>query len=184
MSENTKTNSSTHTGEEKKIGIILGSDSDLPYMKNAIRLLQEFNIPFEIEVSSAHRTPHRTVELVKDFEKKGIQVIIAAAGGAAHLPGVIASHTLLPVLGVPITSALSGLDSLYSIVQMPGGIPVAAFSIGSSGGVNSVLFALEILALNDKELKEALVEFREKQKTGVLEKSNRLKEKVKNQAIE
>ena len=121
---------------------------------------------------------------MKDFEKKGIRVIIAAAGGAAHLPGVIASHTLLPVLGVPITSALSGLDSLYSIVQMPSGIPVAAFSIGSSGGVNSVLFALEILALNDKELKEALVEFREKQKMGVLEKSNRLKEKVKNQAIE
>lgn len=184
MSANAKTNSTIHSSEEKKIGIILGSDSDLPYMKNAIRLLQEFNIPFEIEVSSAHRTPHRTVELVKDFEKKGIQVIIAAAGGAAHLPGVIASHTLLPVLGVPITSALSGLDSLYSIVQMPSGIPVAAFSIGSSGGVNSVLFALEILALNDKELKAALVEFREKQKLGVLEKSNRLKEKVKNQAIE
>jgi len=165
----------------KRIGIILGSDSDLPYIENGIRILQDFKIPFEIEVSSAHRTPHRTVELVKDFEKRGIQVIIAAAGGAAHLPGVIASHTLLPVLGVPITSALSGLDSLYSIVQMPGGIPVAAFSIGNSGGVNSVLFAIEILALHDPELKKNIEEFREKQKMGVLEKSRRLKEKIKMQ---
>ena len=162
-----------------KIGIILGSDSDLPYMEKGIQTLIEFNIPFEIEVSSAHRTPHRTIELVKDFEKKGIEVIIAAAGGAAHLPGVIASHTLLPVLGVPITSALSGLDSLYSIVQMPGGIPVAAFSIGSSGGINSVLFAIEILSLHDNELKKKLMEFREKQKMSVLEKSRRLKEKIK-----
>ncbi len=162
-----------------QIGIILGSDSDLPYMEKGIQTLKELKIPFEIEVSSAHRTPHRTIELVKDFEKRGIQVIIAAAGGAAHLPGVIASHTLLPVLGVPITSTLSGLDSLYSIVQMPSGIPVAAFSIGSSGGVNSVLFALEILGLQDNELKKKLEEYRENQKQSVLEKSNRLKEKIK-----
>lgn len=161
-----------------KIGIILGSDSDLPYMEKGIQTLKELQISFEIEVSSAHRTPNRTIELVKDFEKKGIQVIIAAAGGAAHLPGVIASHTLLPVLGVPITSALSGLDSLYSIVQMPSGIPVAAFSIGSSGGVNSVLFALEILALQDNELKKKLEEYRENQKMIVLGKSKRLKEKI------
>jgi 5-(carboxyamino)imidazole ribonucleotide mutase len=161
-----------------QIGIILGSDSDLPYMEKGIQTLKEFKIAFEIEVSSAHRTPHRTVELIKDFEKKGVRVIIAAAGGAAHLPGVIASHTLLPVLGVPITSALSGLDSLYSIVQMPGGIPVAAFSIGSSGGVNSVLFAIEILALQNEELKNKLEDFREKQKLSVVEKSNRLKEKI------
>lgn len=162
-----------------KIGIILGSDSDLPYMEKGIQTLKELKIPFEIEVSSAHRTPIRTIELVKDFEKKGIQVIIAAAGGAAHLPGVIASHTLLPVLGVPITSALSGLDSLYSIVQMPSGIPVAAFSIGSSGGVNSVLFAAEILAQQDNELKKKLEEYRENQKMNVLEKSRRLKERIK-----
>ena len=162
-----------------KIGIILGSDSDLPYVEKGIQTLKEFNIPFEIEVSSAHRTPQRTLELVREFEKKGIQVIIAAAGGAAHLPGVIASHTLLPVLGVPITSALSGLDSLYSIVQMPSGIPVAAFSIGSAGGVNSVLFAIEILALTDKEMEQKLTDYREKQKMTVLEKSKRLKEKIK-----
>lgn len=163
-----------------KIGIILGSDSDLPYIEKGLKTLKELNIPFDIEVSSAHRTPHRTLELVKDFEKKGIQVIIAAAGGAAHLPGVIASHTLLPVLGIPITSALSGVDSLYSIVQMPAGIPVATFSIGNAGGVNSVLFAAEILALNDPDLKKSLIEFREKQKMAVLEKNNRLKEKIKN----
>jgi phosphoribosylaminoimidazole carboxylase PurE protein len=162
----------------KEIGIILGSDSDFPYMEKGIQFLREFNIPFEIEVSSAHRTPERTIELVRDFEALGIRVIIAAAGGAAHLPGVIAAHTLLPVLGVPITSALSGLDSLYSIVQMPSGIPVAAFSIGNSGGVNSILFAVEILALNDPEMKKKLVRFREKQQHSVTEKSKRLKEKV------
>ncbi|MGE5342262.1 MAG: 5-(carboxyamino)imidazole ribonucleotide mutase [Candidatus Omnitrophota bacterium] len=163
----------------KLIGIILGSDSDLPSIENGIQILQDLKIPFEIEVSSAHRTPNRTIELVRDFEKKGIQVIIAAAGGAAHLPGVIASHTLLPVLGVPINSVLSGIDSLYSIVQMPGGIPVATFSIGAAGGTNAVLFAISILALNSPELRKTLEEFREKQKMGVLEKSRRLKEKIK-----
>jgi 5-(carboxyamino)imidazole ribonucleotide mutase len=162
-----------------KIGIILGSDSDLPYMEKGIQLLKDFNIPFEIEVSSAHRTPERTLDLIHDFEARDAKVIIAAAGGAAHLPGVIASHTLLPVLGVPINSALSGVDSLYSIVQMPSGIPVAAFSIGSSGGVNSVLFAVEILATTDATLKNALTDFREKQRNSVMEKSERLKEKIK-----
>ncbi len=162
----------------EKIGIILGSDSDFPYMEKGIKMLKEFGVNFDIEVSSAHRTPERTLDLVRSFEKKGVQVIIAAAGGAAHLPGVIASHTLLPVLGVPINSALSGVDSLYSIVQMPGGIPVAAFSIGNSGGVNSVLFALEILSLNDADIKEKLVGFRKDQSAGVLVKSDRLKEKV------
>ncbi|MCP4147966.1 MAG: 5-(carboxyamino)imidazole ribonucleotide mutase [bacterium] len=162
----------------EKIGIILGSDSDFPYMEKGIKMLKEFDVNFDIEVSSAHRTPERTLDLVRSFEKKGVQVIIAAAGGAAHLPGVIASHTLLPVLGVPINSALSGVDSLYSIVQMPGGIPVAAFSIGNSGGVNSVLFALEILSLNDADIKEKLVGFRKDQSAGVLAKSDRLKEKI------
>ena len=163
----------------EKIGVILGSDSDYPYMEKGINLLKKFQIPFEIEVSSAHRTPERTIELVKKFEKQGVQVIIAAAGGAAHLPGVIASHTLLPVLGVPIHSQLSGLDSLYSIVQMPSGIPVAAFSIGSSGGVNSVLFAMGILALNDNKIKEKLIEYRRDQGLEVVRKSEKLKDKIK-----
>jgi len=164
--------------ENKKIGIIMGSDSDFPYLEKGIKLIKEFGIPFTVEVSSAHRTPARTVELIKSFEDQGVQVIIAAAGGAAHLPGVIASHTLLPVLGVPINSALSGVDSLYSIVQMPGGIPVATFGIGNSGGVNSVLFALEIIALKDEVVKEKLVQYRRDQKAGVIEKSKRLKDKV------
>jgi 5-(carboxyamino)imidazole ribonucleotide mutase len=162
-----------------KIGIILGSDSDFPHVEKGVLLLKEFDIPFEIEVSSAHRTPERTIELVRSFEAQGIRVIIAAAGGAAHLPGIIAAHTVLPVLGVPIPSDLSGLDSLYSIVQMPGGIPVAAFGIGSAGGVNSALFAVEILALENPDLKEKLAQYREKQKNTVLGKSARLKEKIK-----
>lgn len=161
-----------------QIGILLGSDSDFPFLEGGIKILKEFNIRFIIEVSSAHRTPERTIDLVREFEESGIKVIIAAAGGAAHLPGVIAAHTLLPVLGVPITSMISGIDSLYSIVQMPGGIPVAAFSIGNSGGINSVLFAMEILALSDNSIKEKLVKFRKKQKEKVIEKSKRLKDKI------
>lgn len=161
-----------------KIGIILGSDSDYPYIEKSVEFLKKNSIGFEVEVSSAHRTPQRTFDIIKRFEDSGIEVIIAAAGGAAHLPGVIASHTLLPVLGVPIKTALSGLDSLYSIVQMPGGIPVATFGIGNSGGFNSVLFALEILALKDSGIKEFLVKFRKDQQKEVIEKSERLKKLV------
>lgn len=162
----------------KKIGIILGSDSDFPYLEQGVKLLKDFQIPFELEVSSAHRTPERTIELVRNFEKKGIEVIVAAAGGAAHLPGVIASHTLLPVLGVPVTSSLSGIDSLFSIVQMPGGVPVAAFGIGHAGGTNAILFAVEILALKDKNLEKKLLEYREKQRLAVAQKGEKLKERI------
>ncbi len=162
-----------------KIGIVLGSDSDYPYMEKGIKILQDFDIPFELEVSSAHRTPARTIEIIKDFENRGAKVIIAAAGGAAHLPGVIASHTLLPVLGVPINSALMGIDSLFSIVQMPGGIPVASFGIGNSGGINSILFAIQILSTENETLKDKLSEFRKNQKANVVEKSQKLKEKLK-----
>ena len=162
-----------------KIGIVLGSDSDYPYMEKGIKILQDFDIPFEVEVSSAHRTPARTIEIIKDFENRGAKVIVAAAGGAAHLPGVIASHTLLPVLGVPINSTLMGIDSLFSIVQMPGGIPVASFGIGNSGGINSILFAIQVLSTENETLKEKLSEFRKNQKAGVVEKSQRLKEKLK-----
>jgi len=161
-----------------KIGIILGSDSDYPYIEKSIDFLKKNFIEFEIEVSSAHRTPQRTIDIIRGFENSGIEVIIAAAGGAAHLPGVVAAHTLLPVLGIPIKTALSGLDSLYSIVQMPGGIPVATFGIGNSGGFNSVLFALEILALKDNRIKEFLVKFRKDQQKEVIEKSERLKKLV------
>ena len=162
-----------------KIGMILGSDSDFPHVEKGVKILQELGIPFEIEVSSAHRTPERTLQLIKDFEEKGVKVILAAAGGAAHLPGVVASHTILPVLGIPIDSALSGIDSLYSIVQMPGGIPVATFGIGSSGGVNAALFAAAILALEDNAINDKLKAFRQKQKETVKGKSERLKDKLK-----
>lgn len=161
-----------------QIGIILGSDSDFPFMEKGIEILKKFKVDFEIEVSSAHRTPERTLALVKSFEEKGIKVIIAAAGGAAHLPGVIAAHTVLPVLGVPINSPLSGIDSLYSIVQMPAGIPVATFGIGNSGGMNSILFALEILSLSDETLKKKIIHFREEQKLKVGNKSDALKKKI------
>jgi phosphoribosylaminoimidazole carboxylase PurE protein len=161
-----------------KIGIILGSDSDFPQVEKGIDLLREYAIPFRIEVSSAHRTPERTVNIIREYEKSGCAVIIAAAGGAAHLPGVVASHTLLPVLGIPIESALSGVDSLYSIVQMPGGIPVATFGIGTAGGVNAVLFALQIIGLSDTEVREKLADFRKKQKQNVLQKSKRLQERL------
>jgi phosphoribosylaminoimidazole carboxylase PurE protein len=162
-----------------KIGIILGSDSDYPFMEKGLTVLARWNIPFKIEVSSAHRSPERTTKIIKRFESSGIKVIIAAAGGAAHLPGVIAAQTLLPVLGVPIDSRLSGIDSLLSIIQMPGGIPVATFGIGNSGGVNAVLFAMEILSLTEPSIKAKLAQFREEQKQEVREKSNRLKKKIK-----
>ena len=161
-----------------KIGIIMGSDSDYPALEKGIALLNSFDVPFEIEVSSAHRTPERTLQLIRKFEADGAQVFIAAAGGAAHLPGVIAAHTMRPVLGIPIESPLSGMDSLYSIVQMPGGIPVATFGIGKSGGVNAVLFALEILALTDDRLRDKLETHRREQKEQVEEKSRRLRSKI------
>lgn len=169
---------SNNSTPQPLIGIIMGSDSDFPAMEKGVKLLRELETPFTIEVSSAHRTPERTVELIREFESAGVQVIIAAAGGAAHLPGVIAAHTLIPVLGVPIQSALNGLDSLYSIVQMPGGIPVATFGIGDSGAYNAILFALQIIALKNPDILNKLTDFRLQQKKSVLDKSLRLKEKV------
>ena len=161
-----------------KIAFILGSDSDFPFIENGIALLRQFGIPLEIEISSAHRTPERTLQLVRDFEAKGIAVIIAAAGGAAHLPGVVAAHTLLPVLGVPMSSPLSGLDSLLSMVQMPAGIPVACFGIGAAGATNAALFAVSILALKDTRLVEKLQTYRVEQREKVLDKSRKLKDKL------
>jgi 5-(carboxyamino)imidazole ribonucleotide mutase len=161
-----------------KIAFILGSDSDYPSIENGIALLRQFGIPLVIEISSAHRTPERTLQLVRDFEAQGVGVIIAAAGGAAHLPGVVASHTLIPVLGVPIHSPLSGLDSLLSMVQMPAGIPVATFGIGAAGATNAVLFAVSLLGLNDPLLTEKLQVYRSEQREKVLEKSRKLKEKL------
>lgn len=161
-----------------KVAFILGSDSDFPAVENGIALLRKLQVGVAVEISSAHRTPERTLELVRAFEREGVEVIIAAAGGAAHLPGVVAAHTLLPVLGVPMTSPLSGLDSLLAMVQMPAGVPVAVFGIGEGGATNAAIFAAELLAAQDPALKERIKGYRQEQGEKVLEKSRRLKDKL------
>ncbi len=144
-----------------EVAIVMGSDSDYPVMKEAAEILSNFGIPFEVRILSAHRSPEAVRKFSVNARKKGIQVIIAGAGGAAHLAGVIASHTTLPVIGVPIeTKYLKGIDSLFSTVQMPGGIPVSCMSIGRSGARNGALAALEILALSDKKLQRKLDTYR------------------------
>ncbi|HXG00170.1 MAG TPA: 5-(carboxyamino)imidazole ribonucleotide mutase [Bacteroidota bacterium] len=144
-----------------KVAILLGSKSDEAVMQACVEYLTKFGIPFEMRVSSAHRNPEETAEFCKNAERNGFSLIIAAAGMAAHLPGVAAAHTTLPVIGVPLDgSPLHGVDALYSIVQMPAGIPVATVAIGSAGARNAAVLAAEILALHDQTLKQKLVEFR------------------------
>jgi phosphoribosylaminoimidazole carboxylase PurE protein len=156
------------------VGIIMGSDSDLPTMVEAEKILNSFNIPLEITVVSAHRTVDRMTEYARSARDRGLKVIIAGAGGAAHLPGMVAAMTTLPVIGVPIKSSkLSGLDSLLSIVQMPGGIPVATVAIG--GGKNAGLLAASILSASDDLVAQSLAQFRDNQEKAVLEKAEKLK---------
>ena len=151
------------------VGVIMGSKSDWEIMRQAGEVLTRFGVDHECRVLSAHRTPKETVEYVSDAEGRGMEVIIAAAGGAAHLAGVCAAHTLLPVLGVPMESAaLKGLDSLLSTVQMPAGIPVGTLGIGAAGARNAALLAVAILANNRPELRGRLREFREEQRVKVL----------------
>ncbi|SDC44564.1 MULTISPECIES: 5-(carboxyamino)imidazole ribonucleotide mutase [unclassified Candidatus Frackibacter] len=158
-----------------KIGIIMGSDSDLPVMKDAAKILEEFGIPYEITVVSAHRTPDRVSAYAEKAEERGIEVIIAGAGGAAHLPGMTASHTSLPVIGVPIkTSKLSGVDSLYSIVQMPGGVPVA--TVGINGAKNAGLLAIQILGVADAKIRESFKEYKIDMAETVKETASELEE--------
>jgi len=161
-----------------KVAFMLGSDSDFPAVEKGIALLRKLQVSVTVEISSAHRTPERTLDLVRGFERDGVQVIIAAAGGAAHLPGVVAAHTVLPVLGVPMASPLSGLDSLLAMVQMPAGVPVAVFGIGEGGAVNAALFAAALLATSDPDLKEKLRGYRDEQREKVLEKSRKLKDRL------
>ena len=157
------------TKKKSLVAIIMGSDSDWPIMKHAAELLDDFNISYEAQVVSAHRTPDLMFKFAEDAEKKGFQVVIAGAGGAAHLPGMVASKTTLPVLGVPVPSKhLKGHDSLLSIVQMPKGIPVATFAIGEAGSYNAGLFAVSLIAVNDKEINQKLKDFRKKQVSKVL----------------
>ncbi len=146
------------------VAIIMGSDSDWPVMKNAAQMLADFGVMYEAKVVSAHRTPDLMFQFAENAINEGYQVIIAGAGGAAHLPGMVASKTTLPVLGVPVTTKhLNGQDSLLSIVQMPKGVPVATFAIGDAGAANAGLFAVSILANQDAALAEKLVEFRKMQ---------------------
>lgn len=157
-----------------KVGIIMGSDSDLPVMKEAAEVLEEFGVPYEITIVSAHRTPERMYEYAKSAEERGIEVIIAGAGGSAHLPGMTASLTPLPVIGVPImTKALKGIDSLLSIVQMPGGIPVATVAINNAK--NAGLLAVQILAIKYPELREKIKTYRQKMREEVTEKGEKLR---------
>jgi phosphoribosylaminoimidazole carboxylase PurE protein len=161
-----------------KVLIIMGSNSDLPVMEETARVLDEFSVPYAMTVSSAHRTPERTLKLVKDAEQNGVDVIIGAAGMAAHLPGVIASHTILPVIGVPLdASSLKGMDALLSIVQMPPGIPVATVSIGKAGAGNAAILAVQIIARKDKKLTKKLLDHRQKMAKEVEEKAGRIAKK-------
>jgi 5-(carboxyamino)imidazole ribonucleotide mutase len=151
--------------------IVMGSDSDLPTMEEAAKVLTEFGVPFEMRISSAHRSPERTAKLAAEAAGRGVQLIIAAAGMAAHLAGVIAAETTLPVIGVPMGGgALSGMDALYATVQMPGGIPVATMAIGKAGAKNAGLFAVQILSLSNPDLHAKFVAYRQQMAVEVEQK--------------
>jgi len=159
------------------VGIIMGSDSDLAVMQEAAKVLKQFEIPYEIGVYSAHRSPHRTLEYVRSARERGLKVIIAGAGSSAHLAGVAAAETTLPVIGIPIDSSpLSGLDSLLSTVQMPPGVPVATMGVGNSGATNAAVFAVQILALGDERLAGRLAEYKDQLEKSVAEKSKKIQE--------
>ncbi len=161
------------TKQSAQVGIIMGSKSDWPTMEHAAKTLEEFGVAFEAEVVSAHRTPDKMIKYAESAASRGLRLIIAGAGGAAHLPGMVAAKTSLPVLGVPVKSrALDGLDSLLSIAQMPAGIPVATFAIGEAGAKNAALFAIAVLALEDKALAKKLEKFRALQTKTVLKNPN------------
>lgn len=166
---------------EKKplVGIIMGSDSDFPKIKNALTILKDFDVPFEVHVMSAHRTPRLVENFVGNARQNGFRVIIAAAGGAAHLAGVAASHTTLPVIGIPVASEMmGGLDSILSTLQMPGDIPVATVGTGSGGAKNAGLLAVEILAVSDDALAEKLAQYRKSLVEKILQKDAALQEQI------
>jgi phosphoribosylaminoimidazole carboxylase PurE protein len=158
------------------IGIIMGSDTDLPVMSESAKMLEKFDIPYEIEVTSAHRSPARTHEYASTAVQRGLKAVIVAAGGAAHLAGVVAALTTLPVIAVPMaTTVLSGIDSLLSSVQMPAGVPVAAMAIDKPGAINAAIYAAEILATSDPEVAQRLISYKEELAKSVAEKSARVK---------
>jgi phosphoribosylaminoimidazole carboxylase PurE protein len=162
-----------------KVAVFIGSESDFDVVEGALVTLKEFEIPFALEVTSAHRSPERTVELVKTFEEKGVEIFIAAAGKAAHLAGVVAAHTSFPVIAVPVgSSSLSGFDALLSSVQMPKGVPVACMGLGKSGAVNAALLAVQILGLNDPVLATKIKAYRKKMADQVKESSEKIKDRL------
>jgi 5-(carboxyamino)imidazole ribonucleotide mutase len=175
------------TTEGKKVaivGILMGSDSDFPVMNEAAKTLEKFGIPYEIEVVSAHRTPARAHEYATTAVDRGLKVIIGAAGAAAHLAGVIAANTTLPVIGVPMgTSSLNGLDALLSTVQMPAGIPVATMAIDKAGATNAAIFAAEILGTSNAEIAGKLIEHKAELARSVAEKNERLKQQLTDKKI-
>ncbi len=162
------------------IGVIVGSKSDLSYIESGLKLFKEFEIPFMLKISSAHRTPEETVKIIEEMESKGVKVFIAVAGYSAHLPGVVSAHTIKPVIGVPIPSSdLSGVDALHSIVQMPPGIPVATVTIGKAGFKNAVILAIEILAISDDNIREKLLNYREEMRKKVINDSKEYEKELK-----
>lgn len=162
----------------KQVLILMGSDSDLPVMAETGKVLEEFGISFEITVASAHRSPERVVRFVKEAEEKGTSVIIAGAGASAHLAGVIAAHTILPVIGVPINSSpLQGFDALLSIVQMPAGVPVAAMAVGKAGARNAAVFAAQIISIKDSNTAKKLKAYKKEMAEEIERKAQALKSK-------
>lgn len=162
-----------------QVAIFIGSESDYDVVEGAIAVLKEFGIPFLLEVTSAHRTPERTLKLVSSFEEGGGEIFIAVAGKAAHLGGVIAAHTVLPVIGVPVGGAtVNGFDALLSTVQMPKGVPVACMGIGKSGAVNAALLAVQMLSLKDASLKAKLKDYRKNMADEVEQSSDRIRQKL------
>ena len=158
------------------VGILMGSDTDLPVMKEAAATLKKFGVPFEIDIMSAHRSPARTSEYARTAVERGLKAIIVGAGGAAHLAGVVAAETTLPVIGVPLSAtSLQGLDSLLATVQMPGGVPVACTAIGRAGAVNAAVLAVQIIATSDSAMARKLVEYKKELARGVMEKSEQVK---------
>jgi 5-(carboxyamino)imidazole ribonucleotide mutase len=162
-----------------RVGILMGSDSDWPKIKKVADALNEFDVAFEVHVMSAHRTPHLVSDYATKAIDRGLQVIIAAAGGAAHLAGVVAAHTTLPVIGLPVpTPDLGGLDSLLSTVQMPGDVPVASMAVGMGGPRNAGLFAVQIMATADPELRQQLIEFKTRLVDQIIEKDSKLQQSL------
>ena len=161
------------------VGVVMGSDSDLPTVRKCLELLERFEIPYEASVLSAHRTPERAHEYASTARMRGLRILVAAAGGAAHLAGVMASLTTVPVIGIPMaTESLGGQDSLFSTVQMPAGVPVATVAIGEAGAANAALLCAEILALHDDEILHRLLAYRAELRRRVAEKNERLQEQL------